>query len=76
MAHFTNDFSTVIQIPWKFDLGVNPIYDIVSLQKNCTCHGSTAIVAYAKFCSDQFNTNWKAQNDISIEFELRWQNRS
>ena len=37
----------------------------------CTCHDSTAVVSYAKFCIDHFEFGWE-QNEISITFELCW----
>ena len=52
MAHFTNDFSTEIHIQWKFGLGVNSLYDIVSLQK--FAHGTTAQLL------------WQMQNSVAI----------
>ena len=67
-AHFTNDFSIVIQLRWKFLFGSLPSCNEVIAMKFCIWHDddSYAGVACAKFCSDMIP---------SIEFELRCKNR-
>ena len=71
-AHVMNDFSIIIEIRWKIGLSATPLLGIISLQNfahvttgKLSCHVQNFIVIiYIKL-------GW-AQNEISIEFELRW----
>ena len=49
-AHFTNDFSIIIQIRWKFPNALIQVVEQWSLW-NFAWHNSCGVVACAKFCS-------------------------
>ena len=74
-ARFTNNFSIVIQIRWKIDLSVTSAWCSISLNfahattAQLSCHVQNFIAITLLY------RRWQ-QNEISIEFELRWENRS
>ena len=49
-AHFRNDFSIEIQIPWKLHSALIHCSKVIAM-KFCTWHNSSTVVASAKFCS-------------------------
>ena len=65
-AHFTNDFSIVIQ----HSFCSHSIYEIVIALKFCACHDSTAVVACAKNLSHQMIKTLIAAKWISLVFGL------
>ena len=75
-VHFTNNFSTVIQIRWKIGFSVTPLLGIISLQN--FAHATTATMS----CHEQNfiaitlpQLGW-LQKEIPIKFELQWKNCS
>ena len=68
--------SVVIQIWWKLVFSVTPFYGIISLQH--FVHATTAQLS--RHVQNFIAITWlhfgREQNGISIEFELRWKNRS
>ena len=75
-AHFTNKFSIVIQIRWKIVFNVTPLQDIILLKD--VAHNMTAQLLYHVLNFIAI-TSWQLRwehNETSIEFELRWKNRS
>ena len=59
-AHFTNNFSILIQIWWKLGFSVNPIYSIISLHN----------VAYITTAQ----RSWHVRNSIVVAcLQLRWE---
>ena len=74
-AHFTKDFSIVIQIWCKFNSAIIQL-DTLSAMKLSTWHKSCAIGACAKFCSDLLPYNGVTPKLIFIKFELQCKNCS
>ena len=56
-AHFTTDFVAIFNIQDKFHFSAIRFMAIRSCQF-CTCHGSCAVVAGAKVCSNHFMIMW------------------
>ena len=72
VAHFTNASSITVQISWKYYFALIQILINWSLHNLCTCHGSCAAVACAKFCSNQIVINWnysKTYCPLNLNFE-------
>ena len=57
LAHFTNDFSYIIQMRWKLLLAILSFFHGVITTKFCTCYDSCAVVTCAKPCSNMITKN-------------------
>ena len=71
-AHFTEDFSVIIQIMWKINSAVILILTKWSLQK--FAHDTTTVLSchVQTFVAIRWSVMELQQNRYSIKFELRW----
>ena len=74
-ARFTNGFLPAIQIRLKLSLTIIPLLAIISQQ--ISAHATTAQLSchVQNFVAITVLESRREWNEISIEFELRWQNR-
>ena len=71
VAHFTCEFSIVIQIGWKFSLCGHIYHNQEIATKFCTCYDSSAVVACTKICSgvisgNGVNAKWTVHQILNI----------
>ena len=71
VAHFTNDFSIIIQIGWEIGFSVTPLYGIISPQNFAQL--SWHVQYFIAVTSQQHGSE---QGKIAIKIEFPWRNLS
>ena len=69
LTFFARNWNSVKTSPCHSSVAAHQIAKIF-----CTCHDSTAVVPFTKFCCDRCIKIEVRVKEMSIKFELRWKN--